>query len=173
MQSAYLSDIKKIFLNYKTMGEKTFAQLNDEHITWQYNAESNGIATIVKHMWGNMLSRWTDFLTTDGEKPSRQRDAEFINDITTKAAMLEKWEEGWACLFSTLDSLSPADLERTIHIRGEAHTVTEAINRQLAHYPYHIGQIVYIAKMIKDAEWQTLSIARNKSAEFNAEKFPH
>lgn len=171
MENSYLESVKKQFLYYKKLGDKTFEQLNDFDILWQYNAESNSIATVVKHLWGNMLSRWTDFLTTDGEKPWRQRDAEFENDIKNKAELLEKWEEGWQCLMNALNSITDDDLERIIYIRNDGHTVMEAINRQLAHYPYHVGQIVYVAKMIKDAEWQTLSIARNQSGQYNAQKF--
>lgn len=171
MQPTYLEGVTKLFSYYKSLGDKTFAQLNDEDIQWQYNAESNSIATVVKHIWGNMLSRWTDFLTSDGEKPWRERDAEFENDITTKSEMIEKWEAGWKCLFDALNALNESDLDKIIYIRNEGHTVTDAINRQLAHYPYHIGQIVYIAKMIRDESWNSLSIPRNQSKEFNAEKF--
>jgi hypothetical protein len=171
MENTQLEGVIKLFNMYKKMGEKTFDQLSDEDIQWQYNAESNSIATIVKHLWGNMISRWTDFLTTDGEKPWRERDAEFENDITTKTQMLEKWEAGWKCLFDALNSLTDNDLNKIVYIRNEGHTVLDAINRQLAHYPLHIGQIVYVAKMLKDGEWKTLSIARNKSTEYNTDKF--
>lgn len=170
MKTDYLPSARQQFEQYKKLGEKTFAQLSDEQLFWQYNTESNSIATIVKHLWGNMLSRWTDFLTTDGEKPWRQRDAEFENDITTRAELLQKWNEGWQCLFTALNQLTEADLERKVLIRHEAHTVMEAINRQLTHYPYHIGQIVFIGKMVLDNNWHSLSIPKNGSKKFNEEK---
>lgn len=171
MNTGHLSSARKQFAYYKLLGEKTFAQLGDEELYWQHNADTNSVATIVKHLWGNMLSRWTDLLTTDGEKEWRQRETEFDNDLRTREVMLAKWEEGWACLFSALDGLTDADLERIVHIRNEGHTVLEAINRQLAHYPYHVGQIVHIGKMLRGEEWQSLSIPRGRSAEFNADKF--
>ena len=167
----YLSSAKRQFLTYKALGEKAMEQLKDEELYWQPNEESNSILTIVKHMWGNMLSRWTDFLTTDGEKPWRQRDAEFDNDKMDRETILKKWEDGWKCLFDALDSITDADLGKTIYIRNEAHTVLEAINRQMAHYPYHVGQMIYIAKICRNDGWKSLSIPRNKSNEFNAEKF--
>lgn len=168
---AYLNSAKRQFLMYKGLGEKAMAQLDDNRIFWQPNEESNSIATIVKHMWGNMLSRWTDFLTTDGEKPTRQRDAEFERDDADRKTVMLRWEEGWQCLFNALDSITDDDLERIIYIRNEGHTILEAINRQIAHYSYHVGQIVFIAKSLKDNEWSTLSIARNKSNDYNAGKF--
>lgn len=169
--STYLSSIRKEFQYYKFLGDKTIDQLNDQELHWQYNSESNSIAVIVKHLWGNMLSRWTDFLTADGEKPTRDREAEFENDIKDKRELLHKWEEGWACLFNAVNNLKEEDLSTIIYIRNEGHTVTEAINRQVAHYAYHVGQIVYIGKMIKDKDWKSLSIPRGKSQEFNADKF--
>jgi hypothetical protein len=171
MESKYLQSVTKQFEHYKLLGEKTFDQLSDEQLFWQFNPESNSVATIVKHLWGNMLSRWTDFLNTDGEKESRNREDEFVNNITTRAAMLKKWSEGWDCLFSALKSLTEEDLEKTIYIRNMGHSVMDAINRQLAHYTYHVGQIVYIGKMALDANWKSLSIPRGKSKEFNDEKF--
>ncbi len=171
MSTAYLSSIKKQFEYYKSLGDKTFKQLPDEKLFWHYNEESNSIATIVKHLWGNMLSRWTDFLTSDGEKDWRDRDAEFENDITTRQELLDKWQAGWACLFTALDALKPEDLDRIIYIRNQGHTVMEAINRQLAHYPYHVGQIVYLGKMLADKEWTSLSIPKGKSNEYNSDKF--
>lgn len=144
------------------MGEKAIDQLDENSLNFQYNKESNSIAIIMQHLWGNMKSRWTDFLTTDGEKPWRERDAEFEKGILTKIELLEKWNKGWNCVITALDSLQAKDLEKTITIRGEAHTVVAAINRQIAHYAYHVGQIVYIAKILKDTDWQTLSIARSK-----------
>lgn len=137
---------------------------------WKYNEDSNSIATIVKHLWGNMMSRWTDFLTTDGEKEWRQRDSEFENDITTRDEMMQKWNEGWSCLFNVIRTLTAADLGKMIYIRNLGHTVTEAINRQLAHYPYHVGQIVFIARMAAK-EWINLSIPKGQSQEYNKNKF--
>lgn len=167
----YLNSVKKQFEYYKMLGDKTFEQLSDEQLFWQYNEESNSIATIVKHLWGNMLSRWTDFLTTDGEKDWRNRDAEFENDRVSKQDLLDKWTEGWACLFDALNSLTNNDLDKVIYIRNQGHTVMEAINRQLAHYPYHIGQIVFLGKMMCNDTWTSLSVPKGKSTEFNAEKF--
>ncbi len=171
MDLGYLASARKQFAYYKLLGEKTFAQLSDEQLFWQHNADTNSVATIVKHLWGNMRSRWTDLLTSDGEKPWRDRETEFDNDVRTREAMLAKWEEGWACLFGALEPLTDADLGRIIHIRNEGHTVLEAINRQLAHYPYHVGQIVHIGKMLRGEAWQSLSIPRGGSAAFNADKF--
>lgn len=159
----------KRFEYYKQLGDKAFEQLSDEQIFWQFNEESNSIAVIVKHIGGNMLSRWTNFLTEDGEKPARNRDEEFINTFTTKQEVISFWEKGWSCLFNALGQITDDNLYATIYIRGEAHSVIDAVLRQLAHYPYHIGQLVYIAKMLKNEEWKTLSIARNKSKEFNDE----
>src|ERR1043165_3370957 len=138
MNANYLQSAIKQFEYYKLLGEKTFNQLPDEKLFWQYNSESNSIATIVKHLWGNMLSRWTDFLTTDGEKEWRNRDAEFENDITTRQEMLDKWNAGWDCLFGALKSLTNDDLQKEVYIRNMGHTVADAIHRQLAHYSYHI-----------------------------------
>ena len=176
MTPDFLPSARKQFAYYKLLGEQAMAQIADEKLLWQPNAVSNSIATIVKHLWGNMLSRWTDFLTTDGEKPWRAREAEFDNDLRTRTEILAKWEAGWQCLFAALDALTPADLERLIYIRNQGHTVTEAINRQLAHYPYHVGQIVFMARLVADEAWQSLSIPRGNSAAYNAEKFakpPH
>lgn len=167
----YLESAKRQFNMYKGLGEKAIAQMADEALVQQANEDSNSVATIVKHLWGNMLSRWTDFLTTDGEKPWRQRDAEFDNDIKTREELMEKWELGWKCLFAALDSITDEDLEKIIYIRNEGHTILEAINRQIAHYSYHVGQIVYIAKLYHKNEWKTLSIARNQSARYNEAKF--
>lgn len=168
---SYLGSIKKQFLYYKMLGEKAMEQLQEEQLFWQYNEESNSIAILVNHVAGNMLSRFTDFLTTDGEKPWRNRDAEFTNPFQNKAELMEHWNKGWDCLMNALNQLAEADLEKIIYIRNDGHTVTEAINRQLAHYPYHIGQMVFIAKMLKNEDWKTLSIARNKSADYNSRKF--
>lgn len=168
---SYLESVKKQFLYYKTLGEKAMNQLEPQQLFDQVNADTNSIAVIVKHLSGNMLSRWTDFLTTDGEKEWRQRDAEFENDLLSKEAVLQLWNKGWECLTDALDALQPEQLSEIIYIRNEGHTVVEAINRQLAHYPYHIGQIVFYAKQLKQAEWNTLSIAKNKSGSYNADKF--
>jgi hypothetical protein len=167
----YLDGIRKQFEYYKMLGDKTFAQLTDEQLFWQYNSNSNSIAIIVKHLSGNMRSRWTNFLTSDGEKSWRNRDKEFENDITTRQALLDTWNEGWDCLFDTLEVLTFTDLGKVVYIRNQAHTVAEAINRQLAHYPYHIGQIVFIGKMLADNKWITLSIPKGKSEDYNTEKF--
>lgn len=171
MSDEYLESVRKQFAYYKLLGDKTFAQLSEEQLFWQYNPDSNSIATIVKHLWGNMLSRWTDFLTTDGEKQWRNREAEFDNDLPTKAALLARWEEGWSCLFAALGALTTDNWHTTIYIRNQGHSVMEAINRQLAHYPYHVGQIVFIGKMARAAQWQSLSIPRGASQSYNAEKF--
>lgn len=171
MASDYLESVKKQFEYYKMLGNKTFSQLSDDKLFWKYNEDSNSIATIVKHLWGNMLSRWTDFLTTDGEKEWRNRDTEFENDINSREELLEKWNEGWNCLFNAINSLNINDLDKIIYIRNQEHTVTEAINRQLAHYPYHVGQIVFIGKMLADKGWTSLSIPKGNSQTYNADKF--
>jgi hypothetical protein len=169
--TSYLESIKKQFLYYKTLGEKTFEQLEPEQLFVAINEDTNSIATIVKHISGNMLSRWTDFLTTDGEKEWRNRDSEFEETINSKEEMLAVWEKGWNCFFNALNSLEPNQLDTIIYIRNEGHTVIEAINRQLAHYPYQIGQIVFYAKMLKKTEWNSLSIPKNKSNSYNGDKF--
>lgn len=167
----FLESAKKQFEYYKMLGEKTFSQLTDEQLFMQLNEESNSIATIVKHLCGNMLSRWTDFLTSDGEKEWRNRDAEFENDIASKHELIVKWNEGWKVFLDTLNSLKDDDLEKIIYIRNQGHTVTEAINRQLTHYPYHIGQIVFIGKLLCNENWTSLSIPKGNSKEYNADKF--
>lgn len=167
----FLKSMDRQFRYYKSLGEKAMTQLEEQQLFIQPNADTNSIAMVVKHMWGNMLSRWTDFLTTDGEKPWRQRDAEFENDLPTREAVMQKWNEGWDCLFNALGSITDNDLGMIIYIRNEGHTVLEAINRQLAHYSYHVGQIVYAAKLYKKGEWNSLSIPRNKSADYNQKKF--
>lgn len=159
----------KRFEYYKMLGDKSFEQLSGDQFFWQYNEESNSIAIIVKHIAGNMLSRWTNFLTEDGEKSWRNRDEEFVNTFKTKAEVLDYWEKGWKCLFHAFNQISEENLNSTIYIRNEPHSVIDAVLRQLAHYPYHVGQIVFIAKMIKNNDWETLSIARNKSDDFNSE----
>jgi hypothetical protein len=167
----YVMSVKLQFEYYKQLGEKSFAQVTDEGLFWQANEESNSIFMIVKHLWGNMLSRWTDFLSTDGEKEWRDRDAEFANDVQSREELQKKWDEGWNCLFAALDSLQDIDLGTIIFIRNQGHTVLEAINRQLAHYPYHIGQIVFIGKQLKGEGWDSLSIPKGKSKQYNTYKF--
>ena len=152
----------KRFQYYKDLGDQTISQLNDEQMFWQYKSESNSIATIVKHIAGN-------FLTEDGEKDWRKRDSEFVNSLSTNQEVIDFWEKGWTCLFEALNQINDSNLYATIYIRKEPHSVIDAVFRQLAHYPYHIGQIIYIAKMLKDENWKSLSIPRNKSADFNAE----
>ncbi|QRR01411.1 DUF1572 family protein [Dyadobacter sandarakinus] len=171
MNNSYLSSAIKQFEYYKMLGDKAMAQVSDESLFWQYNPESNSIAMVVNHLAGNMLSRFTDFLTTDGEKTWRNRDLEFEPYLSSREQMIQHWNNGWDCLLSTLRNLDERDLEKIVYIRNEGHTVIEAINRQLAHYPYHIGQIVYVAKMVNDENWKTLSIARKASDEYNARKF--
>jgi len=185
----FLRSANRQFLYYKTLGEKAIDQIEPEQLFVSLNEDTNSIATIVKHLHGNMLSRWTDFLTTDGEKEWRNRDGEFDVSINRhpelvsgshemlkqvqhdKAEVMKQWNEGWDCLFNTLNSLTPENLSQIIYIRNEGHTVLEAINRQLAHYPYHIGQIVFYAKILKKSEWTSLSIPKNKSNDYNADKF--
>jgi hypothetical protein len=165
----YLDDAITTFRDYKALAERAFEQLNDEEFFLTLDEESNSIGVIIKHMSGNMISRWTDFLTTDGEKPDRQRDLEFVITAgTTRDELLASWERGWACVFKAIEPLQPEDLARKVLIRGEEHTVLKAINRQLTHYAYHTGQIVFLAKHIRSAEWKSLSIPRNRSAQFNA-----
>ncbi|WP_304237935.1 DUF1572 domain-containing protein [Jiulongibacter sediminis] len=171
MVENYLESIRKQFAYYKQLGKRTFDQLQDEELFWQPNEASNSISITVNHLWGNMLSRWTDFLTSDGEKDWRNRDAEFEDEIQSKDELLKKWEEGWACLFEALDSVNTENFNQLVYIRNQGHTITEAINRQLAHYSYHVGQIVYIGRMIKGDQWQSLSIPRGDSKAYNAEKF--
>ena len=165
----YLDDALRTFRDYKKLAERAFAQISDEDFFRTIDEESNSIAVNMKHLAGNMLSRWTDFLTTDGEKPNRDRDMEFVMlPGTTKDDMLAYWEKGWKCVFDAVDPLQPEDLMRTVKIRSQDHTVVQAINRQLTHYAYHVGQIVYLAKHFKSSHWQSLSVPKNKSAEFNA-----
>ncbi|REH47469.1 uncharacterized protein DUF1572 [Tenacibaculum gallaicum] len=171
MQNSYLDSIKKQITYYKSLGDKTFDQLTQEELFYQYNKESNSIAVIAKHIAGNMLSRWTNFFTEDGEKLWRNRDDEFVNTFTTKEEMIAYWEKGWNCFLNTINSLKEDDLEKIIYIRNQGHTVTEAINRQICHYPYHIGQIVFLSKMVQNENWTPLSIPKNASKNYNKEKF--
>lgn len=170
-QENYLSNVIFEFHRYKTMGDKTFAQLTDEDILWTYSETDNSIAVIVKHMVGNMLSRWTNFLTEDGEKEWREREMEFEAPYDTKNEMLEAWEKGWSCLFDALEKLKTVDFDTKIKIRNEEHTIVEAINRQLAHYPSHVGQLAFIGKMIKGPQWESLSIPKGGSDAFNQKMF--
>lgn len=164
----YLADALYTFRYYKHLAERAFAQISDKDFFRTIDDESNSIAVNIQHMAGNMLSRWTDFLTSDGEKPERNRDLEFVvAPETTKANLLAYWEQGWKVTFDAIEPLTPDDLMRTITIRGKVHTVVQAIDRQMAHYAYHVGQIVYLAKHFKSSDWQTLSVPKNKSAEFN------
>jgi hypothetical protein len=165
--TSHLADSLTIFRYYKKLAERAIEQVSDDQLTQVLDGEMNSIAQIVKHIAGNMRSRWTDFLTTDGEKPDRDRDSEFAAPPTTRAEVLEMWEQGWDCVWRALGPLTDADLARTITIRGEKHSVMQAINRQLAHYPYHIGQIVMLAKHFNAAQWASLSVPRNRSADFN------
>ena len=167
----YLESSRKQFEYYKLLGEKAISQLGDEDLLWQFNPESNSISIMVKHLVGNMLSRWTNFLTEDGEKPWRQRDEEFEASINNKTELLAQWEKGWSCLFTALESIDEAHFDQVVYIRNQGHSITEAIQRQLAHYAYHVGQIVYTARMIKGSEWKSLSIPKNASVAYNEEKF--
>ena len=165
--TSYIEDSIAVFRYYKRLAERAMEQVTDEQLFETLDDEANSIAIIVKHMAGNMRSRWSDFLTTDGEKPNRNRDGEFVDPPTTRAALLAEWESGWDCLFRALAPLTDADLGRRVTIRGEAHSVMQAVNRQLAHYPHHVGQIVLLAKHFACDRWQSLSVPRNRSAEFN------
>jgi uncharacterized damage-inducible protein DinB len=167
---AYLDEAVRSLRGHKRLAEGALSQLSDKELLQTIDPESNSVAIIVKHMAGNMRSRWTDFLSTDGEKPDRNRDQEFIIDEhTSRDALMNMWERGWQYVFDTLQSLQPADVSRIVTIRGQEHTVLQAINRALAHYAYHAGQIVFLAKHLKSSEWKTLSVPRGKSEELNAE----
>jgi hypothetical protein len=167
----YLQSAIRQFQLYRQLGEKAIAQINDEALFRHADADSNSIAIIVQHMWGNMLSRWTDFRTTDGEKPWRKRDEEFEPVIKDREELLRKWNEGWDCLMNALGSIDESNLEEIVYIRNEGHTILEATNRQIAHYSYHVGQIVQLARMYRHQDWQSLSIPRNGSATYNTGKF--
>lgn len=171
LESNFLESTIKLFRYYKSLGEKTFNQLTEEDIRWKPNEASNSIGLIVHHLSGNMLSRWTDFLTTDGEKSWRDREAEFAQDYSSKEEMIVAWQKGWDCLLNALNSLTPEDLSRIVYIRNEGQTVVEVIHRQLAHYSSHMGQIMYIGKQLKGESWASLSIPKGASNEFNAAKF--
>ena len=165
--TSYIEDSLSLFRYYKKLGEGAIEQVSDEKLFATLDDEMNSIAIIVKHMSGNMRSRWTDFLTSDGEKPSRNRDGEFEQPPATRAELLKLWNDGWDRVFAELEPLSDSDLERTVTIRGEPHSVMQAINRQIAHYSYHVGQIVFLAKHLNASGWKSLSVPRNKSTEFN------
>jgi hypothetical protein len=162
----YLKVVKNRFNSVKGLGDKTISQLSQEDIHWTLNEGSNSVAVIVKHLSGNMVSRWSDFLTSDGEKPYRDREQEFNNNNSSKQDLIAMWEKGWNTLFATLNDLEEKDLLKEIYIRSESHTVVDAIERQMAHYAYHIGQIVYIGKQLKGEDWKSLSIPKGKSEEF-------
>ncbi|BAC12871.1 DUF1572 domain-containing protein [Oceanobacillus iheyensis] len=162
----YLKVVRERFKSVKDLGDKTINQLSEEDIRWILNEESNSVAVIVKHLSGNMVSRWSDFLTSDGEKSYRNRDQEFENNISSKQELIAIWEKGWNILFNTLSDLGEQDLLKNIYIRSESHTVVDAIERQMAHYAYHVGQIVYIGKQLKDKDWKSLSIPKGKSEEY-------
>ena len=164
----YFEDSIAALKAYKKLADKALAQLKDEEFFITLDEESNSVAVIMKHMAGNMFSRWTDFLTSDGEKPDRNRDMEFVIEAnTTKDEVTNYWERGWARVFEALEPLKLEDFEKTVLIRGEKHTIVQAINRQLMHYSYHVGQIVFLAKHFRSTAWSSLSVPRNKSAEFN------
>jgi uncharacterized damage-inducible protein DinB len=165
--TSYLADSRRVYEMYKTLGERAMAQVSDDQLTLAPDPESNSIALIVKHIAGNLRSRWRDFLTSDGEKPDRDRDSEFEAPAATRAELLAQWEAGWETLFHTLDSLADADLGRSVTIRGMEHSVMQAINRNITHTAHHVGQIVFLAKHLQSEKWQSLSIPKGKSAEIN------
>src|ERR1051326_1267168 len=165
--TSYIEDSLSLFRQYKKWAEGAIAQISDAELHATLDPEMNSIAIIVKHMAGNMRSRWTDFLTSDGEKPDRHRDTEFVDAPESRDALMTLWEDGWSRLFSALTPLSDADLGRTVTIRGEPHSVMQAVNRQMAHYSLHVGQIIFLAKHFKSTEWKTLTVPRNRSADFN------
>ena len=170
MTDSTLKNTINVFEYYKSLGEKAMAQITDEALFHMPDEKSNSISVIVKHLHGNMLSRWTDFLTTDGEKEWRDRDSEFEETIETREEVMKQWNEGWACVFSALATLQPEDFDKTVYIRNMGQTVLEAIMRQMAHYAYHIGQIVYLARLFNEGDWKTLTIPKGGSATYNKEK---
>jgi len=165
--TSYLEDSLELFRYYKKLADRAMEQVSEQDLFALLDDEANSIAIIVKHLAGNMRSRWTDLLTTDGEKPNRNRDSEFVDPPTTRAELMALWENGWTCLFGALEPLTDADMGRTIRIRGEAHSVMQAINRQVAHYAYHVGQIVLLARHYAGERWESLTVPKNRSAEFN------
>jgi hypothetical protein len=166
--TSYLEDSLSLFRYYKKLAEGAMEQVTDAQLFEALDEEMNSIAIAAKHMAGNMRSRWTDFLTSDGEKPNRNRDSEFVEPPATRAELMKMWDQGWNCVFEAIGPLSNAEMERKITIRGEPHSVMQAINRQIAHYAYHVGQIVLLAKHFKGSDWKSLSVPKNKSAEFNS-----
>jgi uncharacterized damage-inducible protein DinB len=166
--TSYLNDSTSVFISYKKLAERAMEQVTHEQLVATLDEEMNSIAVIVKHMAGNMRSRWTDFLTTDGEKPDRNRDSEFEQPPATREALMKLWAEAWDLVFSALKPLSEQDLGRTVTIRGEPHSVMQAIHRQIAHYAYHCGQIVFLAKHFQHGQWKSLTVPRGKSKEFNS-----
>lgn len=171
MEENYLSSVRQQFEYYKLLGDKTMAQLSEKDLFWQFNEESNSIGIMVKHLRGNMLSRWTNFFAEDGEKEWRKRDEEFEGELDSKEMILESWEEGWKCLFDALDGINVENIDTIVYIRNQGHTIVEAINRQLAHYAYHVGQMVFVGRMIRGAEWKSLSIPKGASSDYNKDKF--
>jgi hypothetical protein len=169
--NSYLESSGKLFRYYKALGDAAIERLDNDALHWQYNSESNSMAVIIKHVAGNSLSRWTDFLTTDGEKEWRNRDDEFEGTTMNKQQLTDLWNRGWQCLFDAIDPLTGDDLTQIIYIRNEGHTVLEAINRQLAHLPHHVGQMVFIGKMLSGSNWQSLSIPKGQSQTYNKDKF--
>ena len=171
MENSYLSSVRKQFEYYKTLADASMERLNFDELNISLGSEDNSIAIIAKHMAGNMLSRWTNFLTEDGEKSWRDRDSEFSANFQTKTELIDYWKKGWHSLFLALESIAEKDLEHIVYIRNQGHTVTEAINRQLAHYAYHVGQIVFIGKSILGDRWGSLSVPKGQSQTYNSEKF--
>lgn len=167
LTTSYVRDSLSLFRYYKSLSERAIDQVSDDQLIAALDGEMNSIAIIVKHMVGNMRSRWIDFLSSDGEKPDRKRDTEFENPPATRASLMKLWEEGWNCVFTALEPLRDADMERTVEIRGEPHSVMQAINRQIAHYAYHCGQIVFLAKHFQAQQWKPLSVPRGRSEEFS------
>lgn len=171
MTNNFLNSSILQFEYYKSLGERTINQLDNEDLFFAPQKESNSIAIIVNHLHGNMMSRWTNFLSSDGEKEWRNRDQEFEDVISNKKELLQKWEEGWSCLFEALNTVNEENFGQLIYIRNQGHTITEAVLRQLAHYAYHIGQIVYLGKLCKENKWESLSIPKGESTEYNSKKF--
>lgn len=170
VSTAYLEEVRRQFRGHKRLAEKAIAQVEDRHLLERLDEESNSIAVIVKHLAGNMRSRFTDFLTSDGEKPDRHRDQEFeAGPQSSRADVMQRWEAGWAIVFAAVDGLQPEDVKRTVTIRGEPHSVLQALNRQVSHYAYHVGQIVFLAKHFRATGWESLSVPRGKSEEFNVQ----
>lgn len=171
MEVQFLESLQKQFAYYKQLGDNTMSQLDDHHLFETPSDESNSIAVIVGHLSGNMLSRWTDFLTTDGEKDWRNRDREFEPVLESRTEVLAAWEAGWTCLFDALGAVNSGNFQQLVYIRNQGHSIVEAFHRQLAHYAYHVGQVVYVGRLLKGAEWKSLSIAKGASNEFNQKTF--